>query len=468
MSRFQRGTVLLLGNTLGAYAGYGMILLVYNLYLVALGFHEDFIGLFASVNASATIAGSVGAIVVSQRWGHGWCLTSATAGIVVSGLALAFAAQPATILGFGALNGFALGQIFVPAGPFLVEHTTPDDRQDAFSIVWASQSLSQALGSAVGGVLPAVFAAGLALASPETLLPLRFTLVAGALLSALGLIPTVGLIRLSARPRPVVTGSARSSEAKSGRSDRRLILTAGLIIFLTSISTGFVWPFLNVYFADRLGASTELVGLIFVAISGAQVVAQLSGPALARRYGVVTAIWIARLVTLPVMLGMAFVPHLAYAAFATITRGALVSMSWPLDNAFCLGLVSPRNTARLASTRSISFNAGQSVAGFLAGQVIVGAGYPPTFALSALFILIAGALHYRSFRRDDPHPGLRVRSVRAEASGGRPDLTPSPPSLPGKGGTKLAVPGSPFPGREGGEGVRSGSPCRRPGAARPG
>src|SRR5262249_46074890 len=69
LGRFPRAVWLLLLNTLGAYTGYGVVLLVYNLYLVALGYHEDFIGLFTSVNAIAMIAGSLGAIGISQRWG---------------------------------------------------------------------------------------------------------------------------------------------------------------------------------------------------------------------------------------------------------------------------------------------------------------------------------------------------------------------------------------------------------------
>ena len=60
-----------------------------------------------------------------------------------------------------------LGQLFVPAGPFLVEHTRPGDRQDAFALVWASQSLSQALGSAIAGLLPSVFASTLAIDSQQ-------------------------------------------------------------------------------------------------------------------------------------------------------------------------------------------------------------------------------------------------------------------------------------------------------------
>jgi predicted MFS family arabinose efflux permease len=192
------------------------------------------------------------------------------------------------------------------------------------------------------------------------------------------------------------------------------------VIFLTSLSTGFVWPFLNVYFVERLGATTELVGTIFVAIAAAQVVAQLAGPLVARRLGVVTGIWLARLMTLPLMLGMAVVPGVPYAAFGVMGRGALVAMSWPLDNAFSLGLVLARNTARLSSSRSIAFNAGQAVSSLVAGQVIVAASYAPKFVISAGCILAAGILHYRSFRREDPHPGLRRRlpgsRIRAQAS----------------------------------------------------
>jgi len=419
LRRFPRAVWLLLFNTLGAFTGYGVIVLIYNLYLVALGYHEDFIGLFASVNAVAMIVGSIGAIAISQRWGHGWCLASASVGVVLSGFGLSFAADSATILFFGTVNGLALGQLFVPAGPFLIEHSSARDRQDAFSLIWASQSLSQALGSAVAGVLPAAFASTLALGASTGIGPLRLTLLVGALLSALGLVPALELIRL--RPAGVGAAPARRDSAVRGpaRSDRRLILTFAFVIFMTSVSTGFVWPFLNVYFADRLGATTAVVGVVFVAISVGQVVAQLAGPLISRRTGIVTGIWLARLATLPLMIAMAFTPSLLFAVTAVTVRGALVAMSWPLDNAFSLGLVSPRNTARLSSARGIAFNAGQAVSSVIAGQVIIAMGYPPTFLISAACILLASIVHYRSFRREDPHPGVHhwLPWARERASG---------------------------------------------------
>src|SRR5207247_1043343 len=139
---------------------------------------------------------------------------------------------------------------------FLVEHTRPGDRQDAFALVWASQSLSQALGSAIAGVLPSIFACTLALDGAEGIVPLRLTLVTGAVLSALGLVPAMGLVRLPPSVGIETRVEVEVGQPRPTRSDRHLILTFGSVIFLTSLSTGFVWPFLNVYFADRLGATT--------------------------------------------------------------------------------------------------------------------------------------------------------------------------------------------------------------------
>jgi MFS family permease len=214
---FQRGTLLLLYNTLGSYTGYGAILLVFNLYLVALGYHEDFIGLFNSVMAVAMIAGSFGAVEISRRWGHAGCIAIGSLGVVVSGVGLSFAESAPAILALGALNGFTQGQLFVPVGPYLVHHTTPDDRQDAFSVIWAAQSFSQALGSAIAGALPSIFAVAFALGSADGVMPLRLTLLAGSLTSAFGLLPLVAMIRL---PAGLAAAPARLSAcgATSGSS----------------------------------------------------------------------------------------------------------------------------------------------------------------------------------------------------------------------------------------------------------
>src|SRR5258708_36642298 len=121
MFRAPRVARRLLGDPGGPSLGLALVLLIYNFFLVALGYHEDFIGTFTAVSALAMSAGALAAIPVSRRLGHGWCLLLASIAVVVSCLGLGVAAPPAPILLWGALNGFAAGQLLRPGGPLLTQ-----------------------------------------------------------------------------------------------------------------------------------------------------------------------------------------------------------------------------------------------------------------------------------------------------------------------------------------------------------
>lgn len=407
MLRLHRGVWLLLANTVGTTLGLAIVLLIYNLYLVALGYHEDFIGTFTALSALAMSAGALAAIPLSLRLGHGWCLLLASITVVVSCLGLGLADTPAPILAWGALNGFAAGQLLVPGGPLLIELASQEDRQHAFAAYFGAQSLSQAVGSAVAGVLPALFTAALALDASQSILPLRLTVVGSGALSALGLLPAIGLVRVVAA-RPEVAIVQRTVEARQlRRSDRHVIALFATITFLWALGIGFVLPFLNVYLVDRLGGTTADVGLIFALNSAAMVVASPLAPALARRLGVVTAIVGARGLAVLTMLGMVVAPQLIPASILFVVRGGLVALTWPLDANLGLELTSPRQGATMISVKSIAFNVGWASSSLIGGQIIFQFGYPAAFVVAAATTAIAAGVQYRLFRRDDPHPGLR-------------------------------------------------------------
>lgn len=418
MRRLHRGVWLLLANSVGTTLGLAIVLVIYNLYLVALGYHEDFIGTFTAVSALAMSAGALAAIPLSRRVGHGWCLLLASIGVVVSCLGLGLAATPAPILLWGALNGFAAGQLLVPGGPLLIELASREDRQHAFAAYFGAQSLAQAIGSAVAGVLPALFATALALDAPQSILPLRLTIVGSGALSAIGLLPAIGLVRVVAA-RPDVAIAQPTVEARHHRrSDRQVILLFATITFLWALGIGFVLPFLNVYLVDRLGGTTADVGLIFALNSAAMVVASPLAPGLARRLGVVTAIAAARGLAVLTMLGMVVAPWLIPASILFVVRGGLVALTWPLDASLGLELTSPRQGATMSSAKSIAFNLGWAISSLIGGQIIFRFGYPAAFVVAAATTAIAAVAQYLLFRRDDPHPGLRgVRLSRGILSG---------------------------------------------------
>src|SRR5258708_16889761 len=120
MFRAPRVARRLLGDPGGPSLGLALVLLIYNFFLVALGYHEDFIGTFTAVSALAMSAGALAAIPLSRRLGHGWCLLLASIAVVVSCLGLGVSATPGPILLWGALNRFPAGHFPVPASPPLI------------------------------------------------------------------------------------------------------------------------------------------------------------------------------------------------------------------------------------------------------------------------------------------------------------------------------------------------------------
>jgi MFS family permease len=411
------GVWLVLANQVGTTLGYAIILLIYNLYLVDLGYHEDFIGWFTALNALAMSGGALAAIPLSKWVGHSWSLVIASAEVVISCLGLSLAVDPSAILVWGAINGFAVGHSLVPGSPLVLEHTDQKARADAFAAFFGAQSLSQALGSVIAGLLPVAFATALLLGDPQRVTPLRLTLITSGIVSILGLLPAVWLARGVAAP--VAVESARPvapSASAPRRSDRWLILMFSTINFLWALGIGVVLPFLNVYLGDRLGGTTADIGLIFGLNSAAMVLASPLAPALGRRLGSVSAMAVARLGTVILMLVMAFAPQLTLAALVFTVRGGLVALTWPLDTSFGLELVSSGSSASLTGARSIAFNLGWALAGLVGGQIIFHFGYSTAFVLSAAITLVAALAHYRLFRRSDPHPWFSGIAGRSRAT----------------------------------------------------
>jgi predicted MFS family arabinose efflux permease len=81
-----------------------------------------------------------------------------------------------------------------------------------------------------------------------------------------------------------------------------------------------------------------------------------------------------------------------------ILRSGLVAISQPLDNAFAMELVSPRDRARVAALRTVSWNGGWAIATGLGGIAILHVGYPAIFAIAAALTFGSVAAHWAAFR----------------------------------------------------------------------
>jgi len=389
-----------MANTFFVFTGLGIFVLVFNLYLASLGFREDYIGLFSFANTAAIGGSAIPAGLLSNRFGPRACLAVASIlmGLVTVGVSLT--TDPALIVVGGVVLGASNALIFVPSGPFLMDNAADDERLQVFSANFAVNAAASVLGSLASGYMPGAFAALLRLGAAESTPAYRLTLLASALACLLGAPPM-----LLARP-----GRRRPATSKPGapavvpldeRTARQVLVALSAAVTLIAFATGLIVPFFNVYFSERLGASVEEIGVIYAVASLLMVPASLLGPAAARRLGTVGAIALFRTITVPFLVCTPLFPSLSMGALTYVARAGFMSVTWPLDNAFAMGLMPPRMRATQAGVRSASWNVGWAVASLMAGQLIVGVGYTVVFLGSALFTLAGTAYHYAVFRRHE-------------------------------------------------------------------
>lgn len=207
-----------------------------NLYLLRLGYGPEFIGL---ANAAAALAFTVFCLpagALGTRWSSRRTMI-ASVGLLAAGCGLLPLVesipttwQPGWLLATNALTGLGLALYYVNGIPFLMDATSPEERNHAFSIQMAIAPLAGFIGSLLGGVLPTVFSNALNVSLDEPL-SYRYPLLIAALL----LIPGVLVLM---NTREVHTKQVQERTTEIGRGPYGLIILIALVVMLRFAGQG--------------------------------------------------------------------------------------------------------------------------------------------------------------------------------------------------------------------------------------
>ncbi len=411
---FGRDVRLFLAYTLCANIGFGVFMLIFNLYVYALDFREDAIGLFSSVQ-TFTMAGT--ALILGTLINRLGLWLVVVIGILLYGLSsigLALSTVSAPLLLFSGTSGMGLAIIFTATMPFIIEYGRHADRTTIATVAFSIAALSMTLGSLIGGYAPILFATlipGVDAGSPAAY---RSALIAGSVLGLVSIVPLLrmGDARRSHRARKVSTSLAAPEpvhDAKQARTDVGVFVAVGLI---TAVGAGLVSPFYNVYL-QSLGASPREIGLIYAAGGVAAAVIGLAAPWVSRRYGSLNAVMIIRGSSLPFYLLLVFVPWYGVAVMAHIVRQVSINMAWPVDSTFISELAPGKLRASVFGWRSAAWNLGIGLSSIVGGWLIVTTGYEVTFVGFVLFTAAAIALYYVYYLR---HPRVAAGEIPSALS----------------------------------------------------
>jgi MFS family permease len=354
--------------------GMSIYFLLYNLFLLQRGFHEDFLGAVASTLSVGSIAGTIPAAFILHRFGLRRTLISTFAGVPMLCLVRALDVAPPVLIGSAFAGGFLFSFYAVALAPTVAQLTTERSRPFGFSLVLSIGIGIGVLAGLVGGRLPAL----LAPASAGDAVPIQPALVFACVVSALGALPTLYL-RFVRAP-----ASEQRVYPRNGFIRRYL-----LALLVWNLATGAFNPFVTAYFAQALHMPVAEIGLVSSVAQFVQVIAVLGAPLILRHFGAITGIMYMQMGTAAALgllaLGapgvLAGSIYAGYMAFQYMSEPGMFSLL--MD-----GVDEPERSGASALNVLVIFG-GQALAAAVAGFGVRRFGYPVVLAAAALIALIA-------------------------------------------------------------------------------
>jgi MFS family permease len=359
--------------------GMCVFILLYNLYLLQLGFREDFLGTMSGLMTAGSVAGTILAAVAMQRYGLRRTLL---AGFVLTACISALRAYitfPPMLLGLAAATGVSLSAWPVALSPAVAHLTTAKSRPLGFSLVCSSGIAIGIVGGLAAGHMPGWL--------------LRFHLASSKIESFREslLIGCVFVLLALWRFWRINLGTAQPDKRIFSRPSPILIRFL-LAMAVWNLGTGMLNQFFNVFFARRVHLPVEQIGTVFAIAQVAQVGAILLAPLVFRKFGLIRGISGMQYATALALLGLAIGGGPVWAATGYAVYMMFQYMSEPgMFTLLMEGVPEGERGSASALNFVVTFS-GQAIATATAGHLITNFGYPPVMIGSAIICAAAALL----------------------------------------------------------------------------
>jgi MFS family permease len=403
LRRFNRDLCLYLAaSALYGLAFDGVVTVLFNLYVLRLGFGPQQIGLVNAVAAVIFTLACLPAGAWVARWGSRRALIAGMALITTGSVLFPLVeflppawAVPCLLAG-NALWGLGLALSWVSGIPFLMAAAGPGARDHAFAAYAAVGPLSAFLGSLLGGALPGILASllGTTLDEPTAYgyalwLPALVGVAAVLLLRAMR---EASATQVATQPTQV----RRAADVR--RAPYGLIAVVALIVVFRYAGNGAVTTFTNVYLDAGLGTSTAFIGALIAAGKLLSVPAVLATPFLVARWGRGRTVVLGSLLLALAALPLALVPHWAAAGVGYIGVTALFAITTTALRVYSQELVSSSSRSAMSAAFMTGGGLSASAVAFGGGRLIPSIGYSGLFLAGAVLTGLGAAVFWGVFR----------------------------------------------------------------------
>lgn len=370
----------------------GIYGVIFNLYILRLGFHEDFLGLILSLTSTMIGLFAIPSALVCDRIGRKNTLLLSSAIQVLSLLFLYSTTSESLLAFFSITYGISSSMYLVVGAAFLVENSSPYERMHLFSYYYVIYTIAILMGNMIGGVLPDVLSRTL-LSGPQGALAFRLTLYLSIVAAVIAFIPL-----LSIKERKAEQNSLSGQLSLLGSVFRSKAIRDMLLIYcIYGAGWGLALPYFNVYFSSVLGASTSQIGAIFTLSQLIMAFGYFLVPLFTNRLGKVRTVTLVQLLSIPFLLLFTLTSSVIVASFGFIMRYLLMNMANPVLNSFKLEIARGEEHAVVNSLTWMACYTFVGIGNYAGGAMMAAGHDTMPFHLTCVLYGITALLYYPLF-----------------------------------------------------------------------
>ncbi len=393
-------SVLITGATMGVYR------LLFNFYVLSLGYDEALLGQLITTNQFSALLLALPMGYAVDRFGRKRALILRSVLLAISVAGVAALPSVAVFYGMNVLFGFAQSLSSVATAPFLMENSGETERTYLFSFASGLQMGSVFVGNWLGGYLPS-WVGGMSGLEATSSAAYGGALLAISSVAVLGFIPL-----LFVRPP-----GGKESRAKNftpltfARQNPKLLGKILVPTLIISMGAGLFIPFMNVFFRVVHHQSDQVIGTLFAWGSLAMGIGLMLAPPIADRLGKIQLVMLTQGLAIPFMVVLGFSPIFGLSAMAYFVRMALMNMSNPVYQTFIMEQVEAGSRATIASLYSMVWSFGRAFSPSISGWLQVQYGFGPVWGAAITLYAVAVTLYWVFFLKSgeqrvaNPTPG---------------------------------------------------------------
>ena len=373
----------------------GIYGVIFNLYILRLGFGEDFLGLILSISATSMGLFSIPAAFVCDRLGRKRTLLLSS---VLSAISLFFlynTTTPELLVLFSLASGMASALGLVTGSTFLLENSTKEERMYLFSMSSLIYTFSLLSGNMLGGFLPDILA-DLISAQSGSAISYRLTLYVSLVATMASLLPLAYVAEKNSEENNGIRGQLHiyRSIFKS-----KVVRQMTLFYCLYGIGWGTSLPYFNVYFDTVLGASANQIGIIFSVSQVFMILGYFLVPVLTERTGKVRLVAIVQILSIPFLLMFVLTNNLLIAVVGFVMRYMIMNMANPILNSFKLEIVQPEERSMINSIMWMACYTFVGIGNYVGGLMMAKGDSRMPFMVTGLFYAATAVFYYICFNK---------------------------------------------------------------------